>query len=148
MPLSFIILMCLLRCYIWTKQVFSKRLYIIWGVLYSITWIPWRYVLVNINFHVIQFSLMSVFLQNGMKTYLLDICLFFPFRENILKLSESHWLIFYRLVNFDIQYREKLRREELFDGSKWGNFIKHFITFPRLYFSQLTFCYFAISNFD
>ena len=144
--------MCLFRCYIWTNQVFSKRLYIIWEVLYSITWIPWRSILVNINFHVIQFSLMSVFLQNGMKTYLLDICLFSLFAktipEKVLKLSKSYWLIFYRLVNFDIHYREKLCREELFDGSKWGYFIKNVMTFPRLYFSQLTFCYFVISNFD
>ena len=144
--------MCLLTCYIWTKPVFSESLYIIWEVLYSTNWIPCGSILVNINFHMIQFSLMSVFLQNGMKTYLLDICLFFLFAkknpENFLKLSKSHWLIFYGLVNFDIQYREKLHREELLDGSKWGNFIKHFIIFPRLYFSQLTFCYFAISNFD
>ena len=144
--------MCLFRCYIWTNQVFSKRLYIIWEVLYSITWIPWRSILVNINFHVIQFSLMSVFLQNGMKTYILDICLFSLFAkaipEKVLKLSKSYWLIFYRLVNFDIHYREKICREELFHGSKWGYFIKNVIIFLRLYFSQLTFCYFAISNFD
>ena len=145
-------LVSLLTCYIWTRQVFSERLHIIWEVLYSITWIPWRFILVNFNFHVIQFSLMSVFLENGMKTYLLEICIFFLFAKkvpkNFLKLSKSHWVIFYRLVNFEIQYRDKLRPEELFDGSKWGNFIKHFIAFPRLYFSQLTFCYFAISNLD
>ena len=144
--------MSLLTCYIWTRQVFSERLHIIWEVLYSITWIPCRSILVNFNFHVIQFSLISVFLENGMKTYLLEICLFFLFAKKIpktfLKLSKSHWLIFYRLVNFEIQYRDKLRPEGLFDGSKWANFIKHFITFPRLYFSQLTFCYFAISNLD
>ena len=142
--------MCLLKCYIWTKQVFSKRLYIIWEVLYSITWIPSRSILVNISFHAIQFSLMSVVPQNGMKAYFLDICLFLLLAkripEKVLKLSKSYWLIFYCLVNFDIHYRKKLRREELFDGSKWGNFLKNFITFPWLYFSQLTFCYFAFSS--
>ena len=140
--------MCLFRCYIWTNQVFSKRLYIIWEVLYSITWIPWRSILVNINFHVIQFSLMSVFLQNGMKTYILDICLFSLFAkaipEKVLKLSKSYWLIFYRLVNFDIHYREKLCREELFNGSKLRIFHKKCYHFsPTVFFpiNILLFCH-------
>ena len=75
--------MRLLTCYIWKEQAFSKRLYIIWEVLYSITGIPWIFVLVNINFHVIQFLLMSVFLHNEMKTYLPDISLFLLFAKTI-----------------------------------------------------------------
>ena len=35
--------------------------------------IPGRSILVNINIHVDQFSLMSVFLHKRMKTHLLDI---------------------------------------------------------------------------
>ena len=99
------IFVCLLNCYIWTEQAFSKRLYIIWKVLYSITWIPWRSILVNINFHAIQFLLKSVFLHNGMKTYLFAICLFIFFAkaipQNVLNLSKSYWLILHR-CNFDI----------------------------------------------
>ena len=133
------IFVCLLKCYIWTEQAFSKRLYIIWKVLYSITWIPWRSILVNINFHASQFLLMSVFLHSEMKTYLLDVCLFSLFAkaipQKVLRLSKTYWLIRYRLGNFDIHYREKIRRKKLFDLKKWGNFIKNFITFPRQYFS-------------
>ena len=76
-------LVCLLKCFIWTMQTFLKRPYIIWEVLYSITWISWRSMLVKINFHVIQFPLMSVFLHNEMKFYLLDICLFLLFAKII-----------------------------------------------------------------
>ena len=94
----------LIEVLIWTKRVFSKRLYIIWEVLYSITWIPWRSILVNINFHVIQFSLISL------------IFAFFSFspKQFLKKLSKSYWFVLYRLVNFDIHYQEKLHREELF----------------------------------
>ena len=61
---------------IWTKQAFSG----IWEVLsYSINWIPWRSILVNINFYVIQFPLIWVFLHEEMKVDLLDICLFLLF---------------------------------------------------------------------
>ena len=76
--------MCLLRFtkvfIIWTKQAFLG----IWEVLpYSITWIPWRLILVNINFYVIQFPLISVFLDRKMKIYLLDIFLFLLFAKTI-----------------------------------------------------------------
>ena len=43
------------------------------------------FILVNITFHVIQFLLMSVFLHNEMKTYLLDISLFHLFAKTILQ---------------------------------------------------------------
>ena len=50
-------------------------------VLYSISSILRRSVLVNVTFHVIQFPLMSVFRSKGMKTYLLDSYLFLLFKK-------------------------------------------------------------------
>ena len=65
---------------------------------------------------------MSVFLHSEMKTYLLDICLFSLFAkaipQKVLRLSKTYWLIRYRLGNFDIHYREKIRRKKLFDLKK------------------------------
>ena len=134
------ILVCLLKWYIWIEKAFSKRPYIIWKVLYSIPWIPWRSILVNINFHAIQFLLMSVFLHSGMKTYLLDICLFPLFAkaipQKVLKLSKSYWLILYHLGNFDIHFREKLRREKLHHFSQRVFFpinILPFLTSIKMY---------------
>ena len=45
--------------------------------------IPWRSLLVNINFPVDQLPLMLVFLYKGMKTYLLDICLSLLFSKTV-----------------------------------------------------------------
>ena len=144
--------MCLFRCYIWTNQVFSKRLYIIWEVLYSITWIPWRSILVNINFHVIQFSLMSVFFKMEWKLISL-IFAFFPFsRKQFLKKFWSYlkaidwYFIVWSILTYIIG--RNFVGKNFSTGQNWGYFIKNVITFPRLYFSQLTFCYFVISNFD
>ena len=119
---------------IWTKQAFSG----IWEELsYSITWIPWRSILVNINFYVIQFPLISIFLDKKMKIYLLDIFLFLLFEKTIPPKASKVLLefngkksIIYRLGHFKTLYWGKLCRSKFFDAEKWENFVKTFITFP------------------
>ena len=134
---------------IWTKQAFSG----IWEVLsYSITWIPWRSILVNINFYIIQFPLISVFLDKKMKIYLLDIFLFLLFEKTIPQkaskvLLEFNGKILIDLLSFGSLWNTLLGEtlpEKIFDAEKWGNFVKIFITFPRQCFSQLIFWYFQL----
>ena len=68
--------------YLKRAGLFKKALHNMESII-SITEIPRILILVNINFHVIQFLLMSVFLHNEMKTCLLDVSLFLLFAKTI-----------------------------------------------------------------
>ena len=136
--------MCLLRFtkvfIIWTKQAFLG----IWEVLpYSITWIPWRLILVNINFYVIQFPLISVFLDRKMKIYLLDIFLFLLFAKTIPQkaskvLLEFNGKILIDLLSFGPLWNTLLGEtlpEKIFRRGKMRKFRKNFHHFsPSVFF--------------
>ena len=114
--------MCLLRftevSTIRTKQAFSG----IWEVLScSITWIPRRSILMNINFYVIQFPLISVFLDKEMKIYLLDIYLFLLFAKTIPK-------------QVLLEFNDKILIDLLSFGPLWNTILRE--TLPRKIFRR------------
>ena len=56
--------------------------------------ISWRSILVNVDFHVDQLPLVSVFRYKGMKIYRLDICLSLLFAKIIpQKVLKDHLII-------------------------------------------------------
>ena len=130
--------MCLLRFtkvfIIWTNQVFSG----IWEVL--------SYVKVNFSeyyFCVIQFPLISVFLDKKMKIYLLDIFLFLLFEKTIPQkaskvLLEFNGKILIDLLSFGPLWNTLLGEtlpEKIFRRGKMRKFRKNFHHFsPSMFF--------------
>ena len=135
---------------IWTKQAFSG----IWEVLsYSITWIPWRSILVNINFYIIQFPLISVFLDKKMKIYLLDIFLFLLFEKTIPQkaskvLLEFNGKILIDLLSFGSLWNTLLGEtlpEKIFQRGKMRKFRKNFHHFSLSMFFPINILVFSTS---
>ena len=94
----------------------------------------WRSILVNINFYVIQFPLISVYLDKKMKIISLIFSFFYFLQKQFLK-KAKYWSTFYHLDHFEILYWGKLCLEKIFRLGKMRKFGKNFHHFsPSVFF--------------